>query len=58
MKKFTFVSGAIPFSLVGLGLLLKILHLPAAEIIMALRVLIFYFFSRHYSLNTGMIKAK
>jgi energy-coupling factor transporter transmembrane protein EcfT len=40
MKKFTFVSGAISFSLIGLGLMFKILHLPYANLMQAFGILL------------------
>nr|MBC7613547.1 hypothetical protein [Pseudopedobacter sp.] len=41
MKKLTFISGAIAFSLIGIGLLLQIMHLKGALLMQIFGLLIF-----------------
>jgi len=41
MKKLTFISGSIAFSLLGIGLMLQIMHLNGALIMQIFGLLIF-----------------
>jgi hypothetical protein len=41
MKKFTFITGALSFSLTALGILFKIMHYPGADILLLTGILIF-----------------